>query len=76
MSLLIKDEATAYALDVAVQPSFKGTDVERVLNETIRQYGKPAFLRCDNGCLLIAYAVRLWAERNGVGMAYIDPGKP
>lgn len=76
MSLLIKDEATAYALDVAVQPSFKGSDVERVLDETIQQYGKPAFLRCDNGSQFIAYTVRMWAERNNIGMAYIDPGKP
>lgn len=76
MSLLVKDEATAYALEVAVAPSFKGRDVEHVLDKTMQQYGRPTFLRCDNGSQFIAYAVRMWAERHGIGMAYIDPGKP
>ena len=40
------------------------------------RYGRPAYLRCDNGGQFISKAVRLWAERKRVGSPYIDPGSP
>jgi putative transposase len=75
-SLLVKDEATAFGLEIAVASSFKARDVERVLDQLVATYGKPQYARCDNGGQFIAYAVQMWAERRGVRMAYIDPGKP
>lgn len=76
MSLLVKDEATAYGLEIAVAPSFKADGVVAVLDRLIATYGKPNHLRCDNGGQFIAHATQEWAERNGVRMAYIEPGKP
>lgn len=75
-ALLVKDEATAFGLTIDVAKSFKGRDVERILDGLVAQYGKPGFLRCDNGGQFIAYVVHRWAEEQGIRMAHIDPGKP
>jgi len=75
-ALLVKDEATAFALDVAVGPSFKGRHVEARLNTLVEAYGAPGFIRCDNGGQFIAFVVQRWAEERGIKMAHIDPGKP
>lgn len=75
-ALLIKDEATAYCLAARISRSFKGLDVRAILSELIERYGKPAFIRSDNGGQFISYAVQQWAAEHGIKMAYIDPGKP
>jgi len=75
-SLLIKDEASAFCVALPVSLSFKGVDVVRVLEEATARYGQPEYLRCDNGGQFIAKAVRLWAERQRIRIAYIDPGRP
>lgn len=76
MTLLVKDEATAYGLGAPVRSSFKGTDVEDCLNDLAQKYGTPNYLRCDNGGQFIAFVVQQWAERHGVQMAHVEPGKP
>lgn len=75
-ALLVKDEASAFCVAAPVSLSFKGHDVIRVLAQATARYGKPAFLRCDNGGQFISRAVRWWAERQGIRIAYIDPGSP
>jgi putative transposase len=75
-ALLVKDEATAFCLEIAVASSFKGRDVEAILNRLIAEYGVPGYIRSDNGGQFIAFAVQRWAEEQGVKMAHIDPGKP
>lgn len=75
-TLLIKDEASAFCVAAPVSLSFKGADVVRVLTQATARYGRPAFLRCDNGGQFISRAVRTWAERERIRIAYIDPGSP
>ena len=75
-ALLVKDEASAYGLGVSVAPSFKGVDVEAVLDKLVTTHGTPDFARCDNGGQFIAFVVQRWAARRGIQMAHIDPGKP
>lgn len=75
-TLLVKDEATAYCLGLPVARSFKAVDVERELDRMVEQYGCPDFVRCDNGGQFIAFVVQRWAQRRGIRMAHIDPGKP
>jgi len=55
---------------------FKAKDVEECLSELVVRFGIPDFIRCDNGGQFIAFLVQQWAERHGVQMAHIDPGKP
>lgn len=75
-ALLVKDEASAYCLTASISRSFKGIDVREILNNLVEQYGKPRFIRSDNGGQFISYAVQQWAADNQIEMAYIDPGKP
>lgn len=75
-ALLVKDEATAFALKVAVGHSFKGKDVESALDALVLEYGAPGFIRCDNGGQFISFVVQRWAAKRGIQMAHIDPGKP
>lgn len=75
-TLLVKDEASAFCVAAPVAASFRGVDVVRVLDQAVVRYGKPAYLRCDNGGQFISKAVRLWAERSRIRIAYIEPGSP
>lgn len=75
-ALLVKDEATADCLGLPVQPSFNALDVERELDARVARHGAPRFVRCDNGGPFIAFTVQRWADRRGVRMAHIEPGKP
>ena len=75
-TLLVKDEASAFCIGSPVEPSFKGIDVERHLHDMVMEHGMPDFIRCDNGSQFIAFVMQRWAERNGICMAHIDPGKP
>jgi putative transposase len=43
---------------------------------TLRLYGKPAFIRSDNGAEFTATAVMKWLRDQNVGPAYIKPGSP
>ena len=54
----------------------KAVDVGIELDALVERYGAPEYLRCDNGSQFIAFVVQQWAERRGVKMAHIDPGKP
>lgn len=76
MALLIKDEATSFGLSVTIRRSFKGVDVEAVLDDQVARHGMPKYIRSDNGGQFIAYAVQHWAKRRNVTLAYIQPGKP
>lgn len=75
-TLLVKDEASAFCIGSPIEPSFKGVDVERYLNAMVIEYGMPDYIRCDNGSQFIAFVVQRWAEKSGIRMAHIDPGKP
>ena len=76
MALVVKDEATSYGLGIDVRRTFKGIDVEEVLDKLLAQYGAPKFIRSDNGGQFIAQVVQRWAHRRGITLAYIQPGKP
>ncbi len=75
-TLLIKDEASAFCIDLPVSASFKGKDVARVLERAVHRYGKPRYLRCDNGGQFISKALRTWAKNTGIDIAFIEPGSP
>jgi transposase InsO family protein len=76
MALLVKDEATSFGLNITVQRSFKGVDVETVIDRMVAQYGTPKYIRSDNGGQFIAHVVQRWALRRSITLAYIQPGKP
>ncbi len=74
--LLVKDEASGYALAIDIARSFNATDVKAILLRLFRLYGVPRHLRSDNGPEFIAKALKEWLAERGTETAYIDPGKP
>lgn len=57
-------------------PRMSGRDVIAVLDEAIRQHGKPAAIRVDNGTEFTSNAVDQWAYKNGIKLDFTRPGKP
>jgi transposase InsO family protein len=53
-----------------------GRDVLETLDELMQEYGKPEFIRTDNGSEFISKELRKWLYDNGVQPVYIDPGSP
>lgn len=74
--LTVKDEASGYGLAIDVQRAFNAEDVIQSLTRLIRQYGRPRFIRSDNGPELIAKALCKAFEREGIKPCPITPGKP
>ncbi|WP_043640964.1 integrase core domain-containing protein, partial [Desulfovibrio sp. TomC] len=48
----------------------------RVLEQVVAWRGCPAKLRMDNGPELVSMALADWAEKRGVDLEFIQPGKP
>ncbi len=74
--LCVLDEHTRECLAIEVGKSIRSADVILTLSRLMRLYGKPQFIRSDNGPEFTAAAVIRWLERNQVGPAYIRPGSP
>ena len=74
--LCVLDEHTRECLAIEVGKSLRSQDVILTLSRLMRIYGKPAFIRSDNGGEFTATAVMTWLRDQNVGPAYIKPGSP
>jgi putative transposase len=74
--LTAEDEYTRQALAIEVDHRITARQVCQILQQLMREYGVPAFLRSDNGPEFIARSVRRMLAVKGVATAYIDPGSP
>ena len=74
--LCITDEFTRQSLAIEVGRSFKSEHVCSVLENLIRQRGRPRALRMDNGPEFVALALRGLCHRRDINANYIEPGKP
>ena len=50
--------------------------VVRALNRIIEWRGKPLAIRVDNGPEYVSSTLTIWAEKLGIALTYIQPGKP
>ncbi len=50
--------------------------VVRVLDQIIEWRGKPAAIRVDNGPEYVSGTLMTWAEKQGIALRFIQPGKP
>ena len=48
----------------------------RELTRLIDLHGRPEFIVCDNGTEFTSLAMFDWAQRSGVDLQFIQPGKP
>lgn len=72
----IIDDFNREALWIEVDTSLPAERVIRVFDTLATWRGYPRQVRSDNGPELLSGRVELWAEKHGVELAFIQPGKP
>lgn len=70
------DECSRRALWTTAHTSISATKLISVLDRLVAWRGAPAYIRCDNGPEFIANRLKAWADRHGIDLRYIQPGKP
>jgi putative transposase len=70
------DDHNREALGIEVDFSLPSARVIRALDQIIEWRGKPTAIRCDNGPENISGLIQAWADRHGIRLGYIQPGKP
>jgi transposase InsO family protein len=74
--LAIIDEFTRECLALLVDRSITSDTVVSLLDWLFLIYGKPQYLRSDNGPELVARKVQDWLAEQGCQTIYITPGSP
>ena len=74
--LAVVDEYTRECLALEVASSIRSGHVIDTLGRLMSLYGKPAFIRSDNGPEFTAKAVIKWLTSHRIGPAFIEPGSP
>jgi putative transposase len=69
------DDFNREALAIDVDFSLPALRVIRSLDQGIEWRGKPAAIRCEKGPEYISGALLAWAERRGIRIDFIRPGK-
>jgi putative transposase len=72
----VVDVFTREALAIEVDTSLPGGRVVRVLERLAAERGAPDEIVLDNGPELAGKALDQWAYERGVGLRFIEPGKP
>ncbi len=74
--LTVKDEATRFCLAIAVGRSLTHHHVLEVLRQLMARYGRPRYLRSDNGPEFIAHNLTTFLKDQEIIPSRIEPGKP
>jgi putative transposase len=74
--LNVLDDFTREGLGIEVDFSLPAMRVVRGLNQIIEWRGTPATIRVDNGPEYFSVLLIDWAEKRGIAIDYIQPGKP
>ncbi len=75
-TLTIVDDFTRECPAIEVDTSIPGARVVRVMDRLAQTWGIPRTIISDNGGEIIGRAMDAWANRHGVKLHFIDPGKP
>nr|WP_245649054.1 IS3 family transposase [Magnetovibrio blakemorei] len=70
------DDYNREGLGIEVDFSLPAVRVIRALEQIIEWRGPPRTLRCDNGPEYISSLLAAWTEKRGIGLQFIQPGKP
>ena len=64
--------------NIAISPAFSlpSLCVTKILDQAINMYGKPQFIRTDNGPEFRSNVFTKWAVDLGINLKFIEPGKP
>lgn len=74
--LCVLDEHTRECLAIEVGRWIRSQDVILTLSRLMKIYGKPQYIRSDNGAEFTATAVMRWLRDQNIGPAFITPGSP
>jgi putative transposase len=75
-TLNVLDDFNREGLGIEVDFSLPAERVVRSLNQIMEWRGKPTTIRVDNGPEYISGKLMAWAEKHGIHIEYIQPGKP
>lgn len=75
-TLNVIDDFNREALGIEVDFSLPAARVARVLNQIIEHRGRPLAIRCDNGPEYAGSTLLAWAQKRGIKLDFIQPGKP
>ena len=75
-TLNVIDEYSREALGIEVAFSIPGKRVTCMLDKLIKQFGKPASIKVDNGPEFRSGHTQGWAKALGIELNFIQPGKP
>ena len=75
-ALTIVDDFTRESPAIEVDTSLPGERVVRVLEQLAATRGLPQAIVCDNGPEFRGEALDQWADRRGIALQFIQPGKP
>ena len=70
------DDYNREALGIEADFSLPSERIIRALDQIMEWRGRPAAIRCDNGPENISGLIQAWADRKGIRLDYIQPGKP
>ena len=70
------DDHSQEVLGIEVDFPLPSERVIRALQQIIEWRGKPSAIRCDNGPEYVGSTITAWAEKAGIQLRYIQPGKP
>ena len=74
--LNVLDDFNREGLGIEVDFSLRAERVIRSLDRIIEWRGKPGTVRVDNGPEYISGKLLIWAEKRGITIQHIQPGKP
>lgn len=74
--LNVLDDFNREGLGIEIDFSLPAERVVRALNRIIEWPGKPLAIRVDNGPEYVSSTLTIWAEKQGIALTYIQPGKP
>lgn len=70
------DDFNREALSIDIDLSLPAERIVRSLNQIIEWRGKPLVIRSDNGPEYIGHILTSWAQKQGIELEHIQPGKP
>lgn len=74
--LNVVDDFSREMIGQLVSVSISGHQVARFLSQLCEERGKPRKIVCDNGTEFTSKAMFFWSKETGVGLGFIQPGKP
>lgn len=72
----VLDDYNREGLGIEVDLSLPSARIIRALERIIEWRGKPEYIRCDNGAEMTSGDFQTWAQQQGIGVRFIQPGKP